>query len=46
LITQGGVKLNGEKVGEVMAQINPAATPEVQLQVGKLKFLKIVFTQT
>jgi tyrosyl-tRNA synthetase len=43
LIAQGGVKLNGEKVGDVMAQLNPAETREVVLQVGKLKFLKIVF---
>ncbi len=43
LIAQGGVKLNGEKVGDAMAQLNPAETREVLLQVGKLKFLKIVF---
>lgn len=43
LISQGGVKLNGEKVGEVMAQLDTAETPEMLLQVGKLKFLKIVF---
>ena len=42
LIAQGGVKLNGEKVGDVMAQLNTAETREVLLQVGKLKFLKIV----
>ena len=42
LISQGGVKLNGEKVGDVMAQINAAETREILLQVGKLKFLKIV----
>ncbi len=43
LIAQGGVKLNGEKVGDPMAQLNPAEMREVLLQVGKLKFLKIVF---
>jgi tyrosyl-tRNA synthetase len=42
LISQGGVKLNGEKVGEVLAQINSAETRELLLQVGKLRFLKIV----
>ena len=42
LIAQGGVKLNGEKVGDMMAQLNTAETREVLLQVGKLKFLKIV----
>ena len=43
LISQGGVKLNGEKVGDVMAQLNVAETRTALLQVGKLKFLKIVF---
>jgi tyrosyl-tRNA synthetase len=43
LIAQGGVKLNGEKVGDVMASVNATETREVLLQVGKLKFLKIVF---
>ncbi len=42
LISQGGVKLNGEKVGDVMAQLDTTVTPEILLQVGKLKFLKIV----
>ncbi len=42
LIAQGGVKLNGEKVGDVMAQLNATEMREVLLQVGKLKFLKIV----
>lgn len=46
LLSQGGVKLNGEKVSDALAQIHPAETPEVQLQVGKLKFLKVVFTRT
>lgn len=42
LIAQGGVKLNGEKVGDAMAHLTAAETREVLLQVGKLKFLKIV----
>ena len=43
LIAQGGVKLNGEKIADVMFQINPAEGQELLLQVGKLKFLKVVF---
>jgi tyrosyl-tRNA synthetase len=40
LIAQGGVRVNGERVGDVAGELE---TREVQLQVGKLKFLKIVF---
>ncbi len=43
LISQGGVKLNGERIGEATFEIDTAATKEAQLQVGKLKFLKIIF---
>jgi tyrosyl-tRNA synthetase len=43
LIQQGGVRLNGERVADATYQVNPAETREVQLQVGKLKFLKVVF---
>ncbi|HBR69085.1 MAG TPA: tyrosine--tRNA ligase [Rhodospirillaceae bacterium] len=43
LIAQGGVKLDGERVSEATFEIDSAATREAQLQVGKLKFLKIVF---
>ena len=43
LIAQGGVKVNGEKIADAMFTINPAETKETQLQVGKLKFLKIIF---
>lgn len=43
LISQGGVKLNGEKVGDAMLAINPAEAKELLLQVGKLKFLKVLF---
>ena len=43
LIAQGGVKVNGEKIADAMFAINPAETKEAQLQVGKLKFLKVVF---
>jgi len=43
LMTQGGVKVNREKVSDLMASIKPSETQEILLQVGKLKFLKIVF---
>jgi tyrosyl-tRNA synthetase len=43
LISQGGVKLNGERIGEVTYELDTAATKEAQLQVGRLKFLKVVF---
>lgn len=43
LITQGGVKLNGEKIAEVAYELDTAAVKEAQFQVGKLKFLKVVF---
>ncbi|MCG3161534.1 MAG: Tyrosine--tRNA ligase [Acidobacteria bacterium] len=43
LISQGGVKLNGERISEVTFEIDPTAIKEAQLQVGKLKFLKIIF---
>jgi tyrosyl-tRNA synthetase len=43
LISQGGVKLNGERISEATFEIDTATIKEVQLQVGKLKFLKIIF---
>jgi tyrosyl-tRNA synthetase len=43
LISQGGVKLNGERIGEVNYEIDPKQSEEVQLRVGKLKFLKVRF---
>ena len=45
LISQGGVKVNGERVGDEKAQVNSNEVRELILQVGKLKFLKIVFTE-
>jgi tyrosyl-tRNA synthetase len=42
LIEQGGVKLNGEKATASVAEISIPAGESVLLQVGKLKFLKIV----
>ena len=41
LISQGGVKLNGERIGDVMAEVETPAGRELQLQVGKLHFLKV-----
>jgi len=43
LISQGGVKLNGERISEVNFEIDTSVMKEPQLQVGKLKFLKVVF---
>jgi len=43
LISQGGVKVNGERISEATFEIDTTATKEAQLQVGKLKFLKIIF---
>lgn len=42
LVTQGGVRVNGERVGEATAEIETAPGAEFQLQVGKLNFLKVV----
>ena len=43
LIAQGGVKVNNTKISDAALLIEIAATPELLLQVGKLKFLKIEF---
>lgn len=43
LISQGGVRLNNERVGEAAAELDTTELKEVLLQVGKLKFLKVVF---
>ncbi|MBS1811207.1 MAG: tyrosine--tRNA ligase, partial [Acidobacteria bacterium] len=43
LISQGGVKCNGERISDIGFQINPAESSETTLQVGKLKFLKVLF---
>jgi tyrosyl-tRNA synthetase len=43
LIAQGAVKVNGERVSEATFEIDTTATKEIHLQVGKLKFMKIVF---
>lgn len=43
LISQGGVRINGERINEPAYEIDTTAVKEAQLQVGKLKFLKIIF---
>ena len=42
LIEQGGVKLNGEKATSAAAEIEVAGDSPVVLQVGKLKFARLV----
>ncbi|HEY7544433.1 MAG TPA: S4 domain-containing protein, partial [Blastocatellia bacterium] len=43
LISQGSVRVNGEKVTDVKKDIVGEAGKEILLQVGKLKFLRAVF---
>ncbi|MGH9767326.1 MAG: S4 domain-containing protein, partial [Blastocatellia bacterium] len=43
LISQGGVKLNGERISDAAFEVDTAAIKEAQLQVGKLNFLKVSF---
>lgn len=43
LISQGSVRVNGEKVTDVKHDIAGEAGNEVLLQVGKLKFLRVLF---
>jgi tyrosyl-tRNA synthetase len=43
LISQGGVKLNGERISEATFDLDTHTVKEAHLQVGKLKFLKIIF---
>jgi tyrosyl-tRNA synthetase len=43
LISQGGVKINGEKIGEISFEIDTNHVREAQLQVGKLRFLRVEF---
>jgi tyrosyl-tRNA synthetase len=44
LISQGSVKLDGERVSDVKHEIDPGPGQEVLIQVGKRKFLRVVFT--
>ncbi len=43
LIAQGGVRLDGERVGDPHAEAETTNGREVQIQVGKLNFVKIIF---
>ena len=43
LIGQGGVRVNGERIAEANFELPAAETGEAQLQVGKLKFVKVIF---
>ena len=43
LISQGSVKLDGERVTDIKQEVNPGAGQEVLIQVGKRKFLRVVF---
>jgi tyrosyl-tRNA synthetase len=43
LISQGGVKLNGERISDVSFEIDTEESNAVQLRVGKLKFLGVEF---
>jgi tyrosyl-tRNA synthetase len=43
LISQGSVRVNGEKVTDVKQDIEGEEGKEILLQVGKLKFLRVVF---
>ncbi|MEY4166269.1 MAG: tyrosine--tRNA ligase [Blastocatellia bacterium] len=44
LVAQGGVRLNGERVGEATTEIETAPGREFQLQVGKLNFIRVIVT--
>lgn len=43
LVTQGSVRLNGERVTDVKAEVGQQAGEEVLIQVGKRKYLKVAF---
>ncbi|MBO0720726.1 MAG: tyrosine--tRNA ligase [Blastocatellia bacterium] len=43
LVSQGGVKLNGERITDAGFEIDTGAVKEVLLQVGKLKFINVQF---
>ncbi len=42
LVTQGGVRLNGERVADAATEVETPSGAEFQLQVGKLNFLKVL----
>jgi tyrosyl-tRNA synthetase len=43
LISQGSVKLDGERVADVKQEIHPVPGQEVLIQVGKRRFLRVGF---
>jgi len=45
LIQQGGVRLNGEVIGDIEAVVSPTTGTTQTLQAGKRRFLKLVTTR-
>jgi tyrosyl-tRNA synthetase len=45
LISQGSVKVDGERISDVKHEINPDPGQELLIQVGKRKFLRLLFTK-
>jgi tyrosyl-tRNA synthetase len=43
LVTQGSVRVNGERVTDVKAEIGQQAGEALLIQVGKRKYLKVIF---
>jgi tyrosyl-tRNA synthetase len=43
LVKQGSVRINNEKINDVKLEIGANASEELLIQVGKLKFLRVVF---
>jgi tyrosyl-tRNA synthetase len=43
LVTQGGVRVNGERVSDVKFELGLQTGDEALIQVGSRKFLRIVF---
>jgi len=43
LVTQGSVRVNGERIGDVKHELGTSVGDEALIQVGKRKFLKVVF---
>ncbi len=43
LVKQGSVRLNNERVSDVKLEVGSNAYEEVLIQVGKLKFLRVIF---
>ena len=43
LVKQGSVRLNNERISDVKLEVGSNAYEEILIQVGKLKFLRVVF---